>query len=58
MQLLLWTDTENTEMDLGSYHHTALYICGCGVGVGCIKVWVEVWCRCVSLRGLKVLIFH
>ena len=20
-----------------------------GVGVGCIKVWVEVWCRCVSL---------
>ena len=53
MQLLLWTFTENTEMDLGSYHHTALYICRCRcrcrVGVGCIQVWVEVWCRYVSL---------
>ena len=44
---ILWTCTENTEIDLESYHHTALT--SVGVGVGCIKVWVEVWCLYVSL---------
>ena len=27
-------------------HFTSVVV---GVGVGCIQVWVEVWCRCVSL---------
>ena len=50
MQLLLWTYTENTEMDLEFLSPiTTPHFTSVGVGVGCIKVWVEVWCRCVSL---------